>query len=220
MLKTIYFTLLGAIAVFCFGMLVNMAFAGTVGDPYTGAPIAINGTPGTTTIFEAENYDKGGEGVAVHSASSKLPCDLSWCPCNQSAYRPFDGAQICDVPGVWITHTGPGNWYDYTISVTSVGSYQVELLAAMADAACCAAAAYRVMLDGVDVTGSVPLGPAQMASWTAFEWRGKSPLFPMVAGTHVLTIVVDHGWFNWDSLRVKYAAAIEWQQVPVWKVYP
>jgi hypothetical protein len=217
MLKTVYFTLLGAIAVFCFGMLVNMAFAGTVGDPYTGTPIAINGTPGATTIFEAENLDKGGEGVAYHSLLS-APCTTSTCSCTQSYRQETVG--ICGAPPTtFVTYTGPGTWYDYTISISSVGSYTVELLVAMADANCCAGAAYHVMVDGVDVTGSVPLGPAQMANWVAFEWRGKSALFPMVPGQHTLTIVVDKGWFNWDSVRVKYAAGIEWQQVPVWKVY-
>jgi hypothetical protein len=218
MLKTIYFTLLGAIAVFCFGMLVNMAFAGTVGDPYTGTPIAINGTPGAVTVFEAENLDKGGEGIAWHSVIT-APCVPATCYCTQT-YRLTENVAICGAGPVYVTETGPGTWYNYTVSVSAVGSYTVELLVAMADAACCAGAAYHVMVDGVDVTASVPLGPAQMANWVAFEWRGKSPLFPMVPGQHVLTIVVDHGWFNWDALRVKYAGAIEWQQVPVWKVYP
>jgi hypothetical protein len=205
------------------------AFAGTVGDPFTGTPIMINGTPGATTIWEAENVNLGGPGVAWFyppAIAAPAQCtSTNSCYCLQT-YR-TDGLLVCGAGPTFVTYPGPGAWFEYTVSASSVGMYTVELLIAMADVNCCALAAYHVEVDGSSVldpeTGkvaSIPLGPAQMANWVAFEWRGKSPLFPLVPGVHRLRIVSDHGWFNWDSIRVKYAAGIEWQQKPVWKVYP
>lgn len=193
--------------------------AATVGDSFSGSPIVINGTPGATTVFEAENFDKGGEGVAFHDPHNCGATNGAACSCTQT-YRP-DGVNVCTAGTVvYVSYDDAGMWVDYTINVAAVGDYTVELLVAFADATCCGAAAYHVELDGMAVTKSVPLGPTLTAGWTSFEWRGKSELIPMVPGQHVLRVVVDHGWFNWDSIRVKYAAGIEWQTVPVWRVYP
>jgi len=191
------------------------AHAGTIGDPFTGTPIYINGIPGAVTIIEAENFDLGGEGVAFH--------DLHSCAagCTQ-AYRP-DGINVCVAGAIaFVSYCDPGlsGWVQYTVQFNSFGNYTVELLIAIAEGS--AEAAYHVELDDKRYpdTGSYALGPAFTAGWTSFEWRGKSDLIGVVPGVHRLRIVVDHGWFNWDSIRVKYAAGIEWQQVPVWRVYP
>jgi hypothetical protein len=217
-----------AAAAFALSIAASAAPA-QAGTPFSGAPVQINGTPGATTVWEAENVDLGGPGVSwFYPPAIAAPAQCATtnaCYCAQT-YR-TDGLLVCGSPSAFVTYPGPGAWYEYTVGVSSVGSYTVELMVAMADAGCCALAAYHVEVDGAPVldpaTGgvaSVPLGPAQMASWVAFEWRGKSPLFPMVAGVHRLRVVIDHGWFNWDALRVRYAAGIEWQQKPVWRVYP
>lgn len=202
-------------------LMPTLAFAGVVGDPFTGTPISINGTPGATTIIEAENFDKGGEGVAYHDPHScSAPPVGTTCTCPPGAYRP-DGVNVCTSGVVThISYNDAGLWVEYTIKVSTVGNYTLELLVAIGTAACCDAAAYHVELDGVPVTKSIPLGPKLTANWLAFEWRGKSELIGMVPGIHRLRIVVDKGWFNLDSIRVKLAASAEWQQILIWKEYP
>lgn len=200
--------------------LAPPARAGTVGDPFTGVPIVINGTPGAVTQWEAENFDKGGEGVAFHDPHScSAPPTGTTCSCPPNAYRP-DGVNVCTAGAVThISYDDAGLWVGYTIQVSTVGNYTMELLVAIGSAACCDAATYHVELDGVPVTKTIALGPKLTAGWQAYEWRGKSELIGMVPGIHHLRIVVDKGWFNWDSIRMKFSAGIEWQQVPVWKTY-
>lgn len=202
--------------------LAATASAGTVGDPYTGTPVAIDGAPGAVTTWEAENVDKGGEGISFHSL---LPgCTPQDCNCVQT-YR-TDGLPVCGSLPVIVTYTGPGTWYEYTISVTTVGNYTTELLVAIGDQGCCGAAAYHVEVDGAPIIdpatklASIALGPTATAGWNSFEWRGKSSLFPLVPGKHKLRIVVETGWFNWDSVRMKHAGGIEWKWGPTWQVYP
>lgn len=224
--KAVVFAILLA-ALLVWAVMMNAAFAGTVGDPYTGTPIAIGGAPGAVTMWEAENVDKGGEGIAFHSLTgSPAGCTPTTCSCPQG-FR-TDGLPMCGVgPGpAYVTFTGPGTWYEYTISVDTIGNYTTELLAAIGDQGCCGAAAYHVEVDGAPIvdpvtnTASIALGPTATASWNSFEWRGKSSMFPLVPGKHKLRIVVDVGWFNWDAVRMKHAGGIEWKWGPTWQVYP
>jgi hypothetical protein len=198
--------------------------AGVVGDPFTGIPIQVNATPGAFTQWEAENYDKGGEGVAFHDP---LNCAApgAVCNCPQSGYRP-DGVNVCASGAVtFVSSTPPGLWVEYSIFVNATATYTTELFVAFADTPCCAQAAYHLELDGLPVLdpatrkSTIALGPALTPGWLAFEWRGRSPYFAMTPGLHRLRVVIDHGFFNWDALRLTYAAAIEWQCSPVWKVY-
>jgi len=204
------------IALIVAGLFLGLAHAGTIADPFTGTPIAINGTPGGVTVIEAENFDKGGEGIAYHDPHS---CStVTTCSCPPGAYRP-DGVNVCTTGAVtYVSYDDAGLWVEYTIQVASVGGYTVELLVAFNDTACCAAAAYHVELDGAVITKSIALGPALTGGWQTYDWRGKSELIGMQPGIHHLRIVVDHGWFNFDSIRVRYAGGFTgWQWVPIWK---
>jgi hypothetical protein len=199
------------------------AKAGTIGDPYTGTPIQINGTPGATTIIEAENFDKGGEGVAYHDLTlGNCTVGTPGCPGAGGVYRISEDVDIwSDVVGqYYLVSIHPGEWLTYTIQVNAIGAYTIELAVAFMQVQ---AHEYHLEIDGKrypDV-GTYSLGAAITTTWgSPFEWRGKSELIPMVPGLHRLRIIIDNGWFNWDSLRVKYAAGIEWQMKPVWRVYP
>lgn len=211
-------------------------------DPYAGSPIVITATPGGTTQWEAETVDKGGGGVAwFYPAALAAPAactPANACSCTQ-AFR-TDGLLVCgaSLPSPFITYTGPGSWYQYTIKVNAVGNFSVELFAAIGDLVCCGKAAYHLEVDGAPVldyvtctpaavadlttcaVASIPVKPTIDASWSKMEWTGKSPMFPLTPGTHKLRIVVDVGWFNWDAIRMKYAAGIVWQWGPTWQVFP
>lgn len=188
--------------------------AGTTSDPYTGTPIQVNGAAGGVTIFEAENYDKGADGVAFHNPNPG-DCTVAKCSCTQ-AYR-FGELPICGGGGdPFITYTDNGLWAMYTVEVAppadpdAVGaaSYTLELLVAIGDPTLAAAGvAYHARVDGKrypDV-GSYQLGGKPTADWSVFEWRGKSDLIPLSPGVHTILIAVDKRWFNWSSVRLRYA---------------
>jgi hypothetical protein len=202
--------------------------AGTVGDPFTGTPIQINGTPGAATIWEAENFDKGGEGVAYHDphACSAPPVGTS-CSCPPGAYRP-DGVNVCVAGAVThISYDDAGLWVNYTVWVNASAAYTVELLAANDGACTTCAATYYIEADGwrypQDVTKSYAILPT--GGWQVYAWQAKSDPISLSPGKHTLSIRVTHGWFNWDSVRVKYAqdATVIWDGfnwVPVLRAFP
>jgi hypothetical protein len=187
----------------CLLGLAGSALAAVASDPFTGQPIQVN----AVTVFEAENFDKGGEGVAFHDPHScgQPPGDAR-CTCSPGAYRP-DGVNVCSsnpVGGFHVSYIDAGSWMQYMLWVPkeAAGLYVVELRVAFADITCCSAAAYHAEVDSMTVTDSTPLGPAVMPNWTAFEWRGKSGIFLLGPGIHDLRIVVDKPWFNLDAVRL------------------
>ena len=82
-------------------------------SPYTTA-IQIPGT------FQAENFDKGGEGLTFHDSDSERQGD--------SNYR-TDAEGVDFVKGnngVAIGYTATDEWLEYTINVTEAGEYSCE----------------------------------------------------------------------------------------------
>ena len=83
------------------------------GTPYSGTPVTVPGT------IHAENFDNGGEGVAYHDSGSNNM---------GGAYRQT-GVDIENSSGGgydigWIA---AGEWLNYTVNVTSAGTYRVTL---------------------------------------------------------------------------------------------
>jgi hypothetical protein len=88
-----------------------------------------------------------------------------------------------------------GEWLNYTINVQSAANYDIELrvTSMFADSA------FHVEIDQVDVTGRI--GVPNTGSWSGFQWVGKKGI-PLSAGRHVLKIVSDQQYFDFNSVRV------------------
>jgi hypothetical protein len=155
--------------------------------PFSGTPIAIPGT------FEAENFDRDGEGFAYHDN----------VPGNQGGqYRTTEDVDIfvSDDPaggGYIIKNFAAGEWLGYTISVPTSGSYDIELRAATSSAF--PNSAYHIEVDGVNVTGTVVL--PDTGGWTSYQWVGKRSV-ELAAGTHFLKVVSEQPYFGFNTIRV------------------
>ncbi|MBR0049590.1 MAG: endo-1,4-beta-xylanase [Prevotella sp.] len=82
--------------------------------PYSGSSITIPGT------FQAENFDKGGEGLSFHDSDSNREGDTN--------YR-TDSEGVDFVKGnggTAIGYTAANEWLEYTINVTQAGTYSYE----------------------------------------------------------------------------------------------
>ncbi|HEV8607420.1 MAG TPA: carbohydrate-binding domain-containing protein [Tepidisphaeraceae bacterium] len=79
--------------------------------PYNGTPFKLNDT------IQAEDFDRGGEGVAYHDSDSTN---------NGGAYRPADGVDIeptSDTGGGYdVGWTMPGEWLEYSVDLGAGGS--------------------------------------------------------------------------------------------------
>jgi len=143
---------------------------------YLAAPTlswAVAPVPGR---IEAEHYDEGGEGVGYHTGRG------DW----GLAYPRSDSMDIGDDPlasnGYAVGWTGPDQWFSYTISVSTPGTYNLTFLASSAP---WAGSSLHATIDGVDVTGpvSVPAGGDYQTV--------QSGNFELTAGTHRLVIHFD-----------------------------
>ena len=82
------------------------------GTPYTGTPFMVPG------LLQAENYDKGGEGIAYHDVD---PNNIGL------AYRPNEGVDIepSSDQGYDVYWIVAGEWMEYTIEVPKDGFYDI-----------------------------------------------------------------------------------------------
>jgi hypothetical protein len=145
-----------------------------VSTPYNGTPHTIPGT------IEAEEYDNGGPGVAYLDTTSGNIFN--------SGYRNNEDVdvEVCSEGGYNLGHTDPGEWMKYTVDVTSAGDYEVRVRVAInnndADAS-----AYRIEVDGVDVTGSVAFDGT--GGWQ--NWVNQTSVIGLAEGQQVITLQLE-----------------------------
>ena len=157
------------------------------GTPYTGTPVAIPGT------IEAENFDKGGQNVAYYDKTGG----------NQGAmYRTTEDVDVyatddSGVSGGYVVKGFEnGEWRNYTINVTASGNYNLEVRASTAQSD----AAYRILIDGVDVTGRLAM--PNTGGWHSYQWVSAKTGVPLAAGKHLLRIVSENQWFGLNAIRI------------------
>jgi Carbohydrate binding module (family 6) len=151
--------------------------------PFSGTPFAVPAT------FQAEDFDKGGEGVAYHDA---VPGNAG------GQYRTSEDVDIVSnspAPGLRVNNFDTGEWLTYSINVATAGLYRIEAAVSTQFTN----TRFHLEIDGVDVSG--PITPPPTADWITFEWIGASNV-NLTAGGHVLKIVSEQQWFDIDALRI------------------
>ena len=156
-----------------------VTFTGSGGEgPYGGTPAAIPGT------VQAENYDTGGSGVGYHVTSTNGTAN---------SYR-SDGIDLeatTDTGGGYnLGWTATGQWFRYTVSVASAGTYTVTFRVAAINAV--TDAFHIANSSGTNLTGSVNV-PAT-GGWQT--WTNVTATVTLPAGQQVLTLDQDNGGWN------------------------
>ena len=142
-------------------------------------------------VVEAENFDKGGEGVGYHDSEA---ANLG------GEYRPGEGVDIqsCTEGGYNVGWTAAGEWLEYSVNVAAAGTYQVGARVASPNAG-----SLHYTLDGQSVLGSVALpntGGYQ-------RWQTVNTTVSLPAGAHVLRVSLDSGTPNLNQFTVAAAAS-------------
>jgi N-acetylneuraminic acid mutarotase len=145
--------------------------------PFLGTPFTVG------QVIEAENYDKGGEGVAYHVTTIVKPPG--------TPYRPGDAVavQAGGSNGHDVGYTTVGEWLQYTISVTAKGAFSLE--ASVANAA--SGAKLHFVIDGASVGGS--LSVPNTVGWQTYQTVTSSQ-FSLSAGTHTMRVYLDRAATN------------------------
>ncbi|HEY2987869.1 MAG TPA: SBBP repeat-containing protein [Candidatus Binatia bacterium] len=170
--------------------------AGGSGTPFAGTPFSVPGT------FQAEDFNKGGEGVAYHDV----------VPGNRyGQYRPNEDVDIDfnGTGGYKVNNFQTGEWLSYSINVTQTGTYRIEaaVSSGFADSR------FHVEINGVNVTGTVSV--PNTGDWNTFEWLGVGGI-SLTAGTHILKMVSEQEYFDLDALRVVSGTTTAGAQPVVW----
>jgi len=156
--------------------------------PYGGTAWAIPGK------IEAENYDNGGEGVAFHDLTSA----------NQGGqYRTSEAVDIetSAEGGYNLSYVQNGEWFEYTVNVTTAGVYTLQARVATN----AASKSFHVELDGQNISG--PINIPNTGDWQT--WATVSVTTPaLTTGKKVLRIVVDAAEFNlnWINFTLQSAS--------------
>ncbi|MDF2457107.1 MAG: hypothetical protein K0R51_3100, partial [Cytophagaceae bacterium] len=153
--------------------------------PYGGTAWVIPGK------IEAENYDEGGEGIAYHDVDAL----------NQGGQqRTNQGVDVesCGEGTLNIGWTSAGEWLKYTVNVTTVGVYSLQLRVASPNSG----KAFHLELDGATIaTVSVP----NTTGWQTYQTVTVNTA-SMAAGIHILRIYMDTDGFNLNALTFVQAA--------------
>jgi hypothetical protein len=154
---------------------------GTEG-PYGGTPAAIPGT------VMNENYDTGGQGVG-YSVTSTNGTD--------NGYR-SDGVdlELASAPatGNDLGWSASGQWFRYTVNVSTAGTYTVTFLVAAESAI--SDAFHLSNSSGTNLSGSVAV--PDTGGWQT--WTTVTATVTLPAGTQTLTLNEDHAGWNIDSM--------------------
>lgn len=158
--------------------------------PAVEAPFGAKPWPVPGTV-EAENYDKGGEGIGFHDNDGVN---------SGGAYRPHDGVDMdaCTDTGggYYVGWTAAGQWLRYTVTAAVGGTYTVDFRVSAAGAG-----GHFHLEDarGKDLTG--PITVADTGGWQ--NWTTVRATVTLPAGRQVLTLVEDSG--GYDLNRMTFA---------------
>lgn len=169
----------------------------TTAAPPAGTQLSYGANPAVLPDkLEAENFDRGGEGIAYHDTES---ANLG------GAYRPLEGVDVqttTDIDGgSAVAFVKAGERLEYTVDVVPGGNYDVDFRVA----SLAAGGKFHLEVDGANVTGAMTV--PQTGDWNKYATVTKTGL-NLSVGRHVLRLAFDAngsvgyvGNFNWLRLR-------------------
>ncbi|HEX8522975.1 MAG TPA: carbohydrate-binding protein [Tepidisphaeraceae bacterium] len=174
------------------GNFNDIRFSSTVAQgqtPFKGTPFAVGASAVT---IEAEDFDRGGEGVAWHDSDASN---------NGGQYRSTEAVDLeasNDTGGGYnVGWIQAGEWLEYTINVSTAGLFKAEIRAASTGAN----GAVHLEIDGSDVSGKLVI--PNTGGWQSWTTLSKASV-NLPAGQHVLRLAMDTngsgGWVgnvNW-----------------------
>jgi hypothetical protein len=146
---------------------------------FTGTPVRLPGT------IEAENYDRGGEGVAYHDTTRA----------NKGGFYRKEGVDIWRTKGGYYTGAyASGEWLAYTVNVAYSGKFKVNLRVATSKNN----RQVRLRLDNKFITGPIRIPNTGSPN----RWRTVSQTVRLNKGKHVLRVDFVRGGLNLDWLDI------------------
>lgn len=150
-------------------------------------------------VIEAENYDRGGEGIAYHEHSG-LTGSVVYR--NQPPETVDIQARSNVSGGFVVTEAAAGEWLAYTISIRKTGMYNLEVRYAAESRE----ETFYIELDGRNITGAIPLIPAENQG----TFNSAARKVKLLSGQHILKLVIDSNPVTpFSSRPLKSSAAFD-----------
>ena len=160
--------------------------------PYSSTPISIPGT------IQAENFDKGGEGLSFHDANSDGEGD------NQS-YRPdAEGVDIVKGNnGAAIGYTAANEWLEYTVNVKKAGQYTYK--ATVSSGTTNSGFRIGLMNNGKEtIIGRVSVPQTGNNDWGTYKTVSGNITQELEAGEQILRFTITGASCNIDKVVLSY----------------
>ena len=146
--------------------------------------------------FEAENFDKGGEGLSFHDSDSNREGD-------QNYRTDAEGVDfVKGNGGTAIGYTAAGEWLDYTVNVTEPGEYQCL---ATVSSGTTGSGFTLGLVSGTSVTDLCKISVPQTGNndWNTYKVITAKLTRHLTVGQHVLRITINGANCNIDKLELK-----------------
>ena len=159
-------------------------------EPYTGTPLSLPGT------LQAENFDKGGEGLSFHDSDDTREGDAA-------SYRTDGGVDIVKGNGGFaIGYTAANEWLEYTVDVKEPGEYSYE---AYCSSGVTGSAFTISLVNGASLSRLATVNVSQTGSnnWDTYKtFTGKLSRH-LTAGQQILRITITGAQCNIDKIVFK-----------------
>lgn len=152
--------------------------------------------PGTV---QAEDFDKGGDGVTYHDANSNKEGDAS-------SYRSdCEGVDIVNGNGgKAIGYTSTDEWLEYTVNVTQAGYYTYEAVASSGTTG----SGFRLDLSDFDgltrLTENISVPQTASNDWGTYKTLTGRTLIPLKEGDQVIRLTITGSSCNIDKINFKH----------------
>lgn len=158
---------------------------------YGKQPIAIPGT------LQAEEYDKGGDGVTYHDNDANNQGDAS--------FRTSEGVDVVNGNGGnAIGYTGTDEWLEYTVNVTQAGYYTYEAVASSGTTG----SGFRLELSDVDgitkLTDNISVPQTASNDWSVYKTLTGRTLIPLKEGDQIIRLTITGSNCNVDKITLKH----------------
>lgn len=158
--------------------------------PYSGTAVKLPGT------IQAENFDKGGEGLTFHDANSEAEGDAK-------SYR--SDAEGLDLVkgnnGTVIGYTAANEWTEYTVNVTEPGEYTYEATVSSG----VSNSSFRISLVNANGTlttlANVTVPQTGNSDWGTYTVKEGKLLKNLAEGQQILRITITGANCNIDKLK-------------------
>ena len=161
------------------------------------APLREMELPGT---IEAEDFDRGGEGVAYHDEEEEDKGNVG--------YRTDNGGVdiVGGNGGYAIGYTPTGEWLEYTVDVKKEGIYSFEAIVSSGNDNSSFSLSLHTDEGLTALTDEVSVTSGGKDDWNTYTTSEGRLLIPLQKGRQVIRMTITGGWCNIDKIKFTHVS--------------